>query len=89
MTADNGVLVVKVSSHPAVDRARGSVTKYGKAFLPRRGRFRWVDLESVKGHEQRRRRPGPGHQPARHNRAGLSLAFPSTNVVPHWVFSAA
>ena len=90
MTADDGVLVVKVSSHPAVDGARRSVTKYGKAFLPRR---RAISLgRSRIGQRSRATAASPRPWSSARSpttRAGLSLAFPSTNVLPHCVFSTA
>jgi mRNA interferase MazF len=66
---------------------RPPATKSGSAYCPDAGDFIWIDLDPIKGHEQRGRRPAIVLSPRFYNeRAGLCVATPITGQAKGYPF---
>jgi mRNA interferase MazF len=67
--------------------ARPSAAKSGNAYCPDAGDFIWIELDPIKGHEQRGRRPAVVLSPRVYNeRTGLCVACPITGQAKGYPF---
>jgi mRNA interferase MazF len=77
----------KKTATPKLTGERRSATKSGNAYCPDGGDVIWIDLDPIKGREQRGRRPAIVLSPRVYNRrVGLCIACPITSQAKGYPF---
>jgi len=80
----------KRTGTPKSTGGRPSATRSGSPYCPEAGDFIWIDLDPIKGREQRGRRPAIVLSRCAYNeRAGLCVACPITSRVKGYPFEVA